>query len=116
MSETKYVCIGVRNGEEVWRKEGFTPADTFIVPVVEPMVGNINDLRYSPPAYVLMDRFNPDHEHWWAEEERKRDVYVRKEVRRKPDENLVELVFEYDRTESRKVRNHYRMNPEMWPK
>ena len=104
----KFVCV--RDEREVFTGETDFPAESMIVPVLEPMVGHIDDLRYSPPAHVLMDRFNSDYEDWWAEEERKRDVY------RLVDREDGVLVYRYERTDTYKTRNYYRVNPDRIPK
>jgi hypothetical protein len=100
------------------RREGYCllvgdtdfPSETMVVPVREPMVASLNDFRYSPPAHVLADRYNSEYDDWFAEVERKRDVY---RLVGREDEVLR---YEYERTDVFKTRDRYRINPERIPK
>lgn len=99
----------VRDGVEVMTGETDFPAETMIVPVREPMVGHINDFRYSPPAHVLIDKYNPAYDDWFAEVERKRDVY-----RLVGTQDGV-LIYRFERTDVYKARDRSRINPDRIP-
>lgn len=96
------------------------PAQYILVPVREkPRSINARELFVTPPVEVLLDKYNPAYEHYWADKVVRCDVYKLsfRETASYYD-GVTEpevLVYQYERTDERTVKDYDRINPKYLP-
>lgn len=98
----------MRDGVKVRELDGnWYCAPRIVVPVLpdEPAGISVREMFASPPVHVLLDRYNPDYEHYFADRVYRRDVY--KLARR----DGADLVYEYETTEEHTGKDYDRVNP-----
>lgn len=100
----------MRDGKVVQDDCKAGPAHRILVPLIdEPQGINARDMFVTPPVAVLLDKYNPKYEHWWADRVARHDVYKRPHSIVGPEETV--LVYEYETTETRTVKDYDRVNP-----
>lgn len=87
----------VRDGRVVRTIENAAPAETYVVPVPWPPP-EVHGFPRALPVEVLLDRYNRKYDHYFPEVDVSRDVY---RLRRRDGDVLI---FEYETTETRKMR------------
>lgn len=88
----------VRDGVVVQEIPSGNPCSHYVRPCPRPRSLGVDALFRSPPAHVLIDRYNPEYDEYFPE------VDVSSDYFKFSHRDGEVWVFEYDRTETRKMR------------